>query len=83
MSKEEYRVQCRLRKQKPTPESGFSYQVTWLPEKFATVGRIVKLKKGEQWDDGWEVINVWQRLSAKEIRERSRYHLTQRRASDI
>lgn len=81
MSKDKFYVQCRLNK--PSPEGGTSYRTAWIPEKFAQEGRILKLKIGEDWSDGWKVIDTWGRKSSKEMSERSRYHLTQRDASDI
>lgn len=35
-------------------QKGDTYQVSWIPEKYAKVGKYVKLKD----DDGWEVIEV-------------------------
>jgi len=40
--------QCLLKK-------GESGRVTWLPEKFAKKGKILRLKD----DDGWVVKDVW------------------------
>ncbi len=28
---------------------------TWLPNKFASVGMVVKIKVDDVWDDGWTV----------------------------
>ncbi len=49
MSKIYYR-QCNLKKNN-------SYQTSWLPEKFAVVGKVVKLRNDEtdEWDNGWVV----------------------------
>jgi hypothetical protein len=58
--------------------------VTWLPERFAAVGKRVDLKEGRKWSKGWEVIAVYhQRLSEEYIREHERDHKHQREASDI
>jgi hypothetical protein len=53
MSKTSYR-QCTLRRVIPT---GHVTQVSYIPEKFAVVGRILKLKNDDDtWTDGWKVI---------------------------
>lgn len=45
--------QCVLRK------TGSTETTTWLPEKFAQIGRGVSLKKPDgSWDDGWHVVKV-------------------------
>ena len=72
--------QCSL--EKKTPE-GTLNQVSWIPEEFAKKGKFIKLKEGEEWQDGWKVINVGGRKEEKEVRERSRDHKNQREASDI
>ena len=36
-----------------------TYTTTWLPEKFAEVGRILKLcNEYDRWDNGWKVMSV-------------------------
>jgi hypothetical protein len=42
--------QCRLQK-------GNTHQVVWIPQEFAKAGKIVGIKKGDEWDEGWEVTN--------------------------
>lgn len=32
--------------------------VSWIPEKFAKKGHMIKLKNGEQWVNGWIVESV-------------------------
>lgn len=39
---------------KPTA-TGEMVMVSWIPEPFAEVGRVLKLKQGKTWDDGWVV----------------------------
>lgn len=46
---------CRL--VKPLP-AGEKVLVSWLPEQFAEVNRVLKLKHGDGWEDGWVVRNV-------------------------
>jgi hypothetical protein len=52
--------QCRLTKKIPT---GQLELVSFIPEKFAVVDRILKLKNEDgQWEDGWRVHNVGSRV---------------------
>ena len=30
-------------------------RTSWIPQKFAKVGRVVKLKDSDEWSDGWVV----------------------------
>lgn len=43
---------CRLVKPVATGEK---VVVSWIPEKFAEVGRVLKLRNDKLWDDGWVV----------------------------
>ena len=67
-----YHCQCKLKK-------GDTYQVSWIPEKYAKVGKYLKLKD----DDGWEVIEVGTKKNSKEVQKRSVDYRHQRKASDI
>jgi hypothetical protein len=50
---ERYR-QCKLRK-------GNSFQTSWLPDCFAKLGKVLRLRdQDKKWDDGWVVIEVGQ-----------------------
>lgn len=71
-------IQCRLVK-------GDRTQVSWLPSKFATVGRVVKLSDGRTgaWDDGWVVEETYSAMETAEANERSRDHTRTRKASDV
>lgn len=44
-------IQCKLQKEN-------RYQVSWIPEKFAVLNKILKLKENEIWEDGWKVIEI-------------------------
>jgi hypothetical protein len=57
MSKKQGYRQCRLKKNE-------SWQVSWLPEKFAVVGKVLKLRndKDDAWDDGWTVTAAGENL---------------------
>ena len=59
---------------------------SWLPEKYAILNKIVKLKNRatEEWSDGWIVKNVSSMFQEKEeVIERSRDYDRQRKHSDI
>lgn len=64
--------QCKLKK-------GDVYTVVWIPEKYAKVGKYLKLKD----DDGWEVVEVCTKKDSKEVQKRSVDYRHQRKASDI
>lgn len=50
-------TQCRLRK---NTQDGFTETITWIPEKYAKLNEILKLKNNGIWDDGWLVVHVGQ-----------------------
>jgi hypothetical protein len=58
MSKATYFRQCRLVKK---IQAGTRHQTSWLPEQFAQVGKVLKLRDdGGVWEDGWQVEAVSQ-----------------------
>ena len=58
--------------------------VTWLPERYAVKDKWVKLKdKNGNWDNGWQVVNIWSKEQAKIIEQRERDFIHQREMSDI
>ena len=38
---------------------------TWIPEKYAHKGKILKLKDNGVWEDGWAVVSVGSALDEK------------------
>lgn len=42
-------------------------QISWIPAKFAAIGKIVRLKDDEDWTDGWKVVDCWQTIPENEI----------------
>lgn len=43
--------QCHLKRKN-------AHHTAWIPEKFAVVGKFIKIKKDENtWEDGWEVMS--------------------------
>lgn len=51
-----YYKQCRLRKD--NKDGSYSEQVSYIPEKFCVKNKILKLKDGTKWDNGWVVTFV-------------------------
>ena len=76
-----YMRQCKLHKK--AGDGSYREQTSWIPERFAKIGKILKLRESGVWDDGWGVVSVGGRETAEAVHNRSRYHLTQRQASDI
>ena len=74
--------QCHMTK--PQGEAVLHY-TAWLPEQFAILGRVLKLRKDDAaWSDGWNVTFVSRTaLSEDVVLKNSRSHLKQRKASDI
>lgn len=65
MAKNVFYRQCRLVKH---IDGGELVQVSWLPEPYATAGRVVRLRAGGTWDDGWLVLGAGtNRLPASEV----------------
>lgn len=65
MSKVIYYRQCHMAKKH---EQGEWRQTSWIPEKFAAVGKVLKLKDSDgQWDDGWIVQTVSQTRLADDM----------------
>ena len=84
MAKSQLMVQVRLEKQ--LADGGTSWQVSWIPIKFAKTGMVVKLKKGEDWDDGWVVTQGGSGgvvRTAKECAERANDYKKHRKRTDI
>jgi hypothetical protein len=57
--------------------------VIWIPEKFAKIGKYIKIKENDIWDNGWEVIEVWAKKELDSIEDKERDFLKQRKASDV
>jgi hypothetical protein len=70
--------QCRLRTNET--ESCVTETTSWIPEKQAKVGSLVKLE-GDK--DIWRVTFVGERMKGGLVKERSRDYLHQRKVSDI
>jgi len=62
---------------------GKKIKTSWIPEKFAIVGKVLKLKENGEWEDGWEVFKVGTRLDSKTVNENSQLHKKHRKDCDI
>jgi len=51
-----YYKQCRLRKD--YKDGSYSEQVSYIPEPFCVKNKVLKLKEGSTWDNGWVVTFV-------------------------
>ena len=69
-------VQCVLTKENKTT-------VSWIPEKFAVVGKTIKLKDDNKWEDGWIVQSTGYKLDSSYVIKHSRDYKKTRIASDI
>ena len=79
-----YSKQCTM--ERKIGKEGKSVLTSWIPEKFALKGGVLKLKDRStgDWTDGWVVESVGkQKRTQKEITERSQDYKKTRRASDI
>ena len=72
-----FHVQCQLKR-------GTTHSTSWLPQKYANVGRFGKLRDDDGvWQDGWEVVVTGIVRPTDEVMERERASLPQRVASDV
>lgn len=55
--------QCLLHKR---DGDGVLVDHSWIPAKFAVVGKVLKLKLGGVWVDGWVVVEVWPLVRTEE-----------------
>jgi hypothetical protein len=62
---------------------GNTRQMAWIPEKFATAGRYLRLTEAGISEDGWQVMGVGAQMTEKYVRERSQDYKHTRKASDI
>ena len=72
--------QCKIIKK---TDKGMIQDVRWIPEKYAKKNHILELHINGEWEDGWKVMSVGNRLEDKVLLDRSRDHTKQRIASDI
>lgn len=73
-------TQCRL--ERPEGHST-AVQIAWIDSEFAKRGKIVKIKTGDEWDDGWKVVKVGSTQDAKIVADRERDFKKHRSATDV
>ena len=62
----------------------FWTHVCWIPEKYAIVGKVLRVKMYDGWQDGWVVMRVGSvSLTEEELAVRKDDHSHQREVSDI
>lgn len=81
MARPSFYVQCELKKQ--ISEDVYKLDMAWIPEKFAILNNIIKIKKDGKWDSGWKVIYIGAKMKAEIVEANERDYLKQRKASDI
>lgn len=62
------------------------HHMAWIPEKFAVVGKFIKIKKDDKtWEDGWEVMSDGgdHVMSSKDADFQSQLYKKTRKYSDI
>lgn len=80
--KDPWMRQCKYRTVEPPHKVG----VSWIPEKFATVGKTIYFGKKDQPPEErelWEVIEVWARKRESEVVKHERDYKHQREVSDV
>jgi hypothetical protein len=72
----DFHVQCKLRR-----EAQLTY--SWLPEKYAKVGKVIGLKGEDgEWEEGWVVDEVWGRRRSTDVLAMSDFYKTHRDGTD-
>ena len=70
-------VQCELQK-------GNKLLVTWIPEKFAKLKNIVRVKdENDQWEDGWEVKQTYGKITEQQAFAQRDLYKQHRKGTDI
>jgi len=64
-------------------EDGLVCTTAWIPEEYAVVDKLVKIKDNGVWSDGWNVRMVWTTRPKDWVEQHQRDYLHQRKASDI
>jgi len=59
------------------------YTVGFIPAKFATIGKIVRIEFATGWEDGWRVESAGGLVPKTDVDLYSRQHRSQRLGSDI
>ena len=76
MAKQTEYVQCILKKDT-------KLQTSWIPARYAVVGKYLKLLENNIWENGWQVISKGVRVSKQSLEFLSESHKRTRTSSDI
>ena len=60
-----------------------SVQTSWIPTKYAKKGRFLRLREGNAWENGWEVVETYATQLTKDVQASSQDYRHQREVSDI
>lgn len=76
--------QCQLRRLTPDGPAVQEFHTAWIPEEFAKRGKYLDLFDADTgvWEMGWEVVDVYTRMSEEYVREHQDDHKHQHKASD-
>lgn len=71
-------VQCEMRK-------GNQIDVSWIEEKFAIVGKVIKRKTDQEteWNEGWVVTATYSRMSEEHVKKARDLYKHHRKGTDI
>ena len=72
--------QCILHR---TDWIGYTSRVSYIPEPFGREGKVLKLKDGETWSDGWKVASAGSLRDADLVEHGERAYIYQRDRTDI
>ena len=83
MTKKVYYHQCKMRKSTGTNSS--IWDVAWIPEKFAKIGKHIRIKQENgTWDYDWEVMKVGDtKKEESRLIAGERDYKNQRKMSDV
>jgi hypothetical protein len=71
-----YHVQCVLNKKN-------IYQISWIHEKYAVMGKWIKLKENGVWEDRWQVMDCGARELTEKIKKRENDYKRMKLVTDI
>ena len=57
--------------------------IAWIPEKFAIRKKSLKIKINDEWQEGWVVEEIYQKIAYDLLQDIERDYLKQRKVSDI
>jgi len=73
----EFYRQCRLKR------VNGQVDMVWIPEDFAHKGKYIQVLRKGFWENGWQVIEVYDRASEEYLLKHERDYKVQRAASDV